>query len=372
MYEKNLPTRAGLTPEFQDGVTAFIEWAKSQYAYMDGEKIRYPCRKSKNKVFKIPDEDEQTPPAPAEEGTSTHWGNATEMNCAQRMVFDAVGQAYNQDGAEDDGTRSCPLDAGPSSYYHGAGPYDYVSGLADRFHDVLHAVEQSLWNSCITSQLVVVAELVDMKADGQLSERIYDRISQWSDHIIPHDHSFSLGYYNTKKLIKDLSLPVEKIDACKNGCMLYWKDNIDLDYCKFCGEARYKPTKRNPNRTKTPYAVLRIRRESKGLHDSLFARKALSRFCGGLPSRARSIPCVQSGRARFTLNMRSRGDIAVMSVEGATLYASQVTAEQMTWHANHQMEEGSMCHPSDVEAWRHFDPTHPDFAVEPRNVRLGL
>ncbi|KAL0455051.1 UNVERIFIED_CONTAM: hypothetical protein Slati_0844300 [Sesamum latifolium] len=42
----------------------------------------------------------------------------------------------------------------------------------------------------------------------------------------------------------------------------------------------------------------------------------------------------------------------------------------MTWHANHQTDEGSICHPSDAEAWRHFDWTHPDFAVEPRNVRL--
>ena len=31
-----------------------------------------------------------------------------------------------------------------------------------------------------------------------------------------------------------------------------------------------------------------------------------------------------------------------------------------------------MCHPSDGEAWKHFDETFPDFAVEPRNVRLGL
>ncbi|KAL0449091.1 UNVERIFIED_CONTAM: hypothetical protein Slati_1465500 [Sesamum latifolium] len=91
---------------------------------------------------------------------------------------------------------------------------------------------------------------------------------------------------------------MEKIDACKNGCMLYWKDNIDLDYCKFCGETRYKPTReRNPNRKKT---------------------------------------------------------------------------QQMTRHANHQTEEGSICHLSDAEAWRHFDRTHPDFAAEPCNVILGL
>ncbi|KAL0434254.1 UNVERIFIED_CONTAM: hypothetical protein Slati_2759700 [Sesamum latifolium] len=203
-------------------------------------------------------QDEQTPPAPAKEGTSTHWGDAAELNWAQRMLFDAAGQDYNQDGVPDDGRRSCPLDDGPNSYYYGGSPYDYVSGLADRFHDILHDAEQPLWNGCTTSQLAVVAEL----------------------------------------------------------------DDIDLDYCTCCGEVRYKPTReRNPNRTKTPYAVLRC-----------------------LPI----TPRLQR------------------------LYASQATAEQMTWHANHQTEEGSMCHPSDAEAWRHFDRTHPDFATEPCNVRLGL
>ncbi|KAL0283554.1 UNVERIFIED_CONTAM: hypothetical protein Sradi_7225100 [Sesamum radiatum] len=44
----------------------------------------------------------------------------------------------------------------------------------------------------------------------------------------------------------------------------------------------------------------------------------------------------------------------------------------MTWHVNHQMQEGSKCQPSDAEAWRHFDRTHPDFATELRNVRLSL
>ncbi|KAL0439925.1 UNVERIFIED_CONTAM: hypothetical protein Slati_2475500 [Sesamum latifolium] len=44
----------------------------------------------------------------------------------------------------------------------------------------------------------------------------------------------------------------------------------------------------------------------------------------------------------------------------------------MTWHVCHQSEEDSMCHPSNAEAWRHFDQSYPDFAVEPRNVRLAL
>ena len=31
-----------------------------------------------------------------------------------------------------------------------------------------------------------------------------------------------------------------------------------------------------------------------------------------------------------------------------------------------------MCHPSDPEAWKHFDRTYLKFAIEPRNIRLGL
>ena len=31
-----------------------------------------------------------------------------------------------------------------------------------------------------------------------------------------------------------------------------------------------------------------------------------------------------------------------------------------------------MCHPLDVEAWKHFDRTYPEFAIEPQNIKLGL
>ncbi|KAL0301488.1 UNVERIFIED_CONTAM: hypothetical protein Sradi_6425600 [Sesamum radiatum] len=44
----------------------------------------------------------------------------------------------------------------------------------------------------------------------------------------------------------------------------------------------------------------------------------------------------------------------------------------MRWHAAHQTEEGSMCHPYDAEACKHFDRMYPDFVEEPHNVRLGL
>ncbi|XP_050225605.1 uncharacterized protein LOC126675073 [Mercurialis annua] len=54
------------------------------------------------------------------------------------------------------------------------------------------------------------------------------------------------------------------------------------------------------------------------------------------------------------------------------LYASRATASEMRWHGEHEMEDDKMCHPSDSKAWKHFDQCHPQFALEIRNVRLGL
>ncbi|KAK4388545.1 hypothetical protein Sango_2461100 [Sesamum angolense] len=90
------------------------------------------------------------------------------------------------------------------------------------------------------------------------------------------------------------------------------KDDIDLDYCKFYGETRCKPTrKQNPNCKKTPYAILRY--------------------------------------LSFTPRLQR-------------LYASKSTFDQMTWHVNDQIEEGSISF-SDEESWRHFDWRYLDFTA---------
>ena len=54
------------------------------------------------------------------------------------------------------------------------------------------------------------------------------------------------------------------------------------------------------------------------------------------------------------------------------LYASPATAAHMRWHHEQNREDGVMRHCSDSEAWKHVNRTYPDFAADPRNVRLGL
>ncbi|CAL2238214.1 unnamed protein product [Prunus armeniaca] len=54
------------------------------------------------------------------------------------------------------------------------------------------------------------------------------------------------------------------------------------------------------------------------------------------------------------------------------LYMSTHTATDMRWHKEKRVDNDVMRHPADGEAWKEFDRTLPDFAVDPRNVRLGL
>nr|GEV79036.1 hypothetical protein [Tanacetum cinerariifolium] len=55
------------------------------------------------------------------------------------------------------------------------------------------------------------------------------------------------------------------------------------------------------------------------------------------------------------------------------LYKSSHTTKEMTWHAIGKCTKpGKMQHPIDGRAWKNFNTKYPEFAKEPRNVRLGL
>ena len=48
------------------------------------------------------------------------------------------------------------------------------------------------------------------------------------------------------------------------------------------------------------------------------------------------------------------------------------TAEILRWHEEGRLKDGKLRHPADAQAWKDFDIKHPDFAIDPRNIRLGL
>ena len=141
--------------------------------------------------------------------------------------------------------------------------------------------------------------------------------------LLPPDNVMIDSFYSTKKLVQGLGLPVEKIHCCINGCMIYWGEDSELASCKFCHHPRFRRPMRGSHKQKTnvPYKKMYY----------------------------------------FPLAPRLQ-----------RLFASNATAKDMRWHAEHESEDGVMRHCSDSEAWKHFNQTHPDFAAESQNVRLGL
>ncbi|KAL0290565.1 UNVERIFIED_CONTAM: hypothetical protein Scaly_2666700, partial [Sesamum calycinum] len=113
----------------------------------------------------VPQVSEEPTPAGHVEGNYPQYGDEQYIDWAQRMVFYAVELSYFASSHE---------------------------GVLDD--------DQPLWDGCTQSQLGVVAELVDIKADCHISEQIYDKISQWANRILPSGHILSGDYYSTKKL----------------------------------------------------------------------------------------------------------------------------------------------------------------------------
>ena len=52
--------------------------------------------------------------------------------------------------------------------------------------------------------------------------------------------------------------------------------------------------------------------------------------------------------------------------------SSQRANKNMRWYIHKCVDNEIMRYPADSEEWKEFDLQHPDFALKPRNVRLGL
>ena len=60
----------------------------------------------------------------------------------------------------------------------------------------------------------------------------------------------SRSYHEAKTYLKELGLSYDSIHVCKNNCMLFWKDNDNLDNCVKCGASRWKYPERRSSAVK--------------------------------------------------------------------------------------------------------------------------
>ncbi|GJW00097.1 retrovirus-related pol polyprotein from transposon 17.6 [Tanacetum coccineum] len=194
----------------------------------------------------------------------------------------------------------------------------------NEFEELYASANEELYPGCdYVTRLDFMAKFTYFKAKGRLTDSIFNEMLEFFQNVFPISKGFKLppSYYAIKKTFKTIGLGYESIHACEHDCCLFRGDNNkDLDFCPVCNTSRWKDS--NTLGKKVP-------------------KKVLCYFP--------IIPRLQ----RF--------------------YKSSHTAKDMIWHATGKCTEpGKMQHPVDGGAWKKFDTKYPDFAKEPRNVRLGL
>ncbi|XP_076907510.1 uncharacterized protein LOC143563991 [Bidens hawaiensis] len=200
--------------------------------------------------------------------------------------------------------------------YYLQGPQD-PNKIAETFYTMLEQANEPLWGgSEKASTLDTTTKLINLKSDCNVSDSTFDKMLLISKEILPDGDKLPRNFYETKKMLKPLELPSQRIHVCENHCMFFNKEYSDLDHCKVCNKDRYK-------------------------------------------ERGKKVP-------KLVMNYLPIGPRL------QRLFYSKKTAQHLTWHADHHRNLEKMSHPSESRAWDHFNSVFPDFAQETCNVRLGL
>ncbi|XP_070677853.1 uncharacterized protein [Malus domestica] len=185
------------------------------------------------------------------------------------------------------------------------------------YEKLLKNAKQELYPGCENfSVLTEIVELMHGKIKFRLSNKCYDYFFVVIKRMLPKENCLPEDHKSAQKVLKGLGFGYEKIHACVNNCILFYKKNKQLDKCPVCNEPRFKMTSQN-RKTKIPQKIMRY-----------------------LPLKPRL----------------------------QRLYMLMHTATDMRWHKEGRVNDDVMRHPADGEAWKEFDRIYPDFAADPRNM----
>lgn len=323
MYNRNYPNRRGLREDFVEGVDDFIRHAMSLPPYQSEGVIRCPCVRCDCMKFKKSEEVKLHLYRKGFIENYFVWTNHGEIDGSRGIFHNmVVGESSRSVENTNLDSRIQDMVADAFGMHFGGEPNENVEQTpnddAKHFYEQLEEASRPLREGSPHSELSVAVRLLSIKSDWNISQAAMDSFIDLMSELVDPNINLPGDFYKAKRLVSKLGLSSMRIDCCEDGCMLYYKDDATLDSCKFCEKPRFK-------------------RLSSG---NMVAVKAMH-YLPLIPRLKR-------------------------------LYASMSSAPHMRWHFENRRPPGVMCHPSDGEAWKHFDRTYPDFASEPRNIRLGL
>lgn len=193
---------------------------------------------------------------------------------------------------------------------------DMVDDDYEKYDRLLKESQTPLYEGSEETVLSAILDAMEMKNENGWSDTSVDSLCIYINKLLPKGHTFPCSYSRIKKILSDLSLGYERIDACEFNCVLFRGALVNERICPVCYSERYKP-----NTNDIPKKIIR----------------------------------------NFPLTPRLK-----------RLFMSPHTAKHMRWLGERICVAGSLSHPADGEAFQHFDRTFPGFARDCRNVRLGV
>jgi uncharacterized protein YuzB (UPF0349 family) len=116
---------------------------------------------------------------------------------------------------------------------------DETEESAKAFNDMLESSKCPLHEHTELCQLDAIAQVMALKAQFNLGRECYDVMMTLFGCFLPKGHVMPSNLYQSDKILRVLKMPYEKIDACENGCALFWLEYADLNYCPICKSSKY-------------------------------------------------------------------------------------------------------------------------------------
>ncbi|XP_056686007.1 uncharacterized protein [Spinacia oleracea] len=340
MHIQGLSNR--LQPTYRNGVKSFLEFAFKDTIPNTGAKKRCPCLKCRNYIdhdretmrahlFRVGIEPDYNPWIFHGEEQSLDMGNM-EMSEEEDDWFDDEDPLVSEEMAAlvHDATNAVPENLNEEEEEDRA-------EIPDKFHRLMKDAEEELFSGCKTfSRLEFIVTLLHIKVSGHWPEKSFSLLLNALQKAFNYDPKFPKSSREAQKYTKDLGLNYVKIHACVNHCILYRKEYENADSCPICEESRWK--------------------EGSGEFDDSVTFLESQGTSQRLPRITRLV------LRHFPLVPRLQ-----------RLFMSSKIAKHMRWHKDRKrVDKDILRHPSDSKAWEKLDDSFPDFAADPRNVRLGL
>lgn len=111
------------------------------------------------------------------------------------------------------------------------------NGDEKKFFRLLEKVKQPLYPNCDKYlSLSFIVKLKHIKCLSTRSKNSFNMLIKLLKDAFPTCNT--LFAYDPKKIIDDLDFYYEKINAYKNDCVIYYKENLKTIQCPVCGLSR--------------------------------------------------------------------------------------------------------------------------------------